>query len=693
MNLHLIDWCVLGVMFAALMFIGVFSRRYILGVSDFLAANRCAGRYLLATAEGMAGLGLITILAYWEQFYKAGFTAGWWSALVAPVSLVITLTGWVTYRYRQTKAMTVAQFFEMRYSRRFRIFMGIIAWLSGILNYGIFPGVTARAVIYLFGLPIYSVYVGGVEINITLAILMFLLLSVAIILTLMGGQITIMITDFLQGQVVSIVFIVCALFLIKTIGWDHLFESLKISPVRKSMLNPFAIQDTSDFNIWYFAMTAFLFAYGYRVWQGSQGFNCSAKSAHEARMAGIVGGYRSGAFDLILILAPICAYSVLHSDRFTELAQSINGSLAAIPSSIAREQMITPMMLFKILPAGLLGFIIVSFVYASVSCDNANLHSWGSIFVQDVILPIRNKPITTEQHLKWLRLSMIGVAVFAWVFSMVFEIREYIFMYCQITGAIYLGGAGAVLIGGLYWKRGTTAAAWWSMCTGSFLAFSSIVVVNVIWPFLLPWLKKEYLNVGWLLNLPAKFPVNSMQLAFGSALIASAVYVIVSLLTKPDPGFEMDRLLHRGKYAEADTVAATVYSSNGMRQKVRKFLGISDEFTIGDKIICAFSVFISMFWMAAFVVGTVLYLVFGWTEDGWIKWWKFKVGFSLIMALATSVWLLWGGIRDFRQLFVDLARIKRDQLDDGTVVHETGGHQIPAVSTGKTGEWKVEKKQ
>jgi len=139
-----LDWIILAVPFMIVLGVTLYSRRFVKGVADFLAAGRVAGRYVVCVAGAEASMGLITVIAIFEQYYKVGFAVGHWGGLVAPVALIITLTGFCIYRFRETRAMTMGQFFEIRYSRRFRIFTGSLQSLSGILNYGLFPAVGAR---------------------------------------------------------------------------------------------------------------------------------------------------------------------------------------------------------------------------------------------------------------------------------------------------------------------------------------------------------------------------------------------------------------------------------------------------------------------------------------------------------------------------------------------------------------------
>ncbi len=67
------------------------------------------------------------------------------------------------YRFRETGALTLAQFFEIRYSKRFRIFTGFLGFAAGIANFGIIPVVGARFMTYFLGLP-QTIHVFGWEV-------------------------------------------------------------------------------------------------------------------------------------------------------------------------------------------------------------------------------------------------------------------------------------------------------------------------------------------------------------------------------------------------------------------------------------------------------------------------------------------------------------------------------------------------
>ena len=671
--MHLFDWVIVVAVISVLVVIALVSKRFMTSVSDFLAGNRSAGRYLLTMAEGAAGVGTINIIANWEQYFQVGFSAMWWGSMLGPLALFITLSGFVVYRYRETRALTMAQFFEIRYSRKFRIFSGMLAWSSGIINYGIFPAVTARCFIYMCGIPIHTVDVLGFDLNLTLAVTMAIMLSVAVVLTLSGGQITVMITDFFQSQWFSIVFIVISVLLLYTVGWERLVETLKQAPEGRPMLNPFKQKGVSDFNMWYYMMQGFLLVYGYRAWQAFQSYNCAAKSPHEARMANILASWRGYAVFLVLAIVPICIYVVMNNADFGAVAGNVHAVLGTFGDEMLQKQMMVPIALREILPIGMLGMLVSALLATAISTDDTYLHAWGSIFIQDVVMPLRKKELAPEQHIKWLRFSVIGVAVFAWFFSMVFPLKEYIFMYFQITGAIYLGGAGAVIIGGLYWKRGTTAGAFSAMAIGSILAVSGIVLNNMAWPAL-PGLKERHAGWAWLQNLPTEFPLNGMEISFLAALIAVTAYVVVSLLTKPDPEFSMDRMLHRGKYSvDGEHEEVNLEGARGW-----KSMGIGKEFTRGDKILSFASMFMSLFFWAVFIVGTILYLVFGATDDTWSKWWLFRVVFAITISLVVLVWFLYGGIRNLKELFQTLKTAERNDMDDGRVV---GHHSLADEET------------
>lgn len=637
-----LDWIILLCPWIVIFLIGRVTQSCVKSVSDFLTAGRAAGRYLVCVAEGMSGLGLISVVGACEMYYSSGMAITWWSSVTTCVTLALAISGFVIYRFRETRAMTMAQFLEIRYSRRFRIFMGLLAWFSGAINYGIFPAVAGRFFIYYCGLP-QTLPILGLHIS-TYALLMAVFLALALYFVLLGGQLQIMVTDCVQGIMTNALFIVLIYGIFKLVTFRQIYESLAAAPAGQSMLNPFDTAGVEDFNIWFVLIGAFGTIYTYMAWQGSQGFNASALNAHEAKMGKVLAGWRGFAQTMCIVLLAIAAYTWMHHPDFSARAAEVNAGIGQIDNPQIQKQMTVSVVLSHFLPSGFKGVFAAIMMFLMVTTDTSYLHSWGTIFVQDVVLPIRNRPLSPKTHILALRLSIIGVAVFAFLFSLFFRQTDYILMFFAITGTIFVGGAGAAIIGGLYWKKGTTSAAWSAMITGSSLAVAGIVIKQIV---------------------PA-FPLNGQAMYFIAMIAAIVVYVVVSLLTcRRD--FDMDRLLHRGPYALQEDASATQDVKLHARNWKTILLGFDEHFTLGDKILSSSLFGWNMLLLGLFLIVTAICVIHPLSTEWWWGYTQVMLVLAIVINIVTTVWFSIGGTRDLFAMFRRLKAARRDVSDDGFV--------------------------
>ena len=243
-----VDWAIVAGLALVLFILAAMTKKYTRTVADFLAANRLGGRYLMTICTLATSIAAINIVGRFEMFYEAGFSPVWWEFARIPVMVLVAMTGWVIYRFRETRAMTMGQFFEIRYSKKFRIFTGILAWSSGIVNFGIFPAVGSRFLIYFCDLPT-ELNILGFAVS-TIAVVMFILISVALILTFLGGQIAVMVTDFFQGIFLNVGLLVILGYLLFKFDFSTIAETLKMAPENESLLNPFHTTGIKNFNIY-----------------------------------------------------------------------------------------------------------------------------------------------------------------------------------------------------------------------------------------------------------------------------------------------------------------------------------------------------------------------------------------------------------------------------------------------------------
>ena len=642
--MQLLDWMLVAGCLVAVLAIGIYTQRYVKSVADFLSAGRCARRYLLTIAAGEMGAGTIIYVAMFEVLRNSGFGTWWWGYIGGLVGMLLAISGFIQYRYRETRAMTLGQFFEIRYSRRFRLFAGMLAFFAGIINFGIIPMVEARVMVYLLGFPP-ELHVWGMTLP-TYILVMACLLGIALFVTFSGGLITMIVTNFMEGIITQILTMVIVIGLLCMFSWSQIYEMLSHRPSGQSFINPFDSFALKDFNVWYIMMGIVMSVFT-TGWQNQSAYASAPLTPHEGRMGGLMGRVRGLGMGVLILLC-LCAMTYLQDPAFAEGARSVHTDVAAITDKKLQRQMEIPIAVSHLLPMGLKGALCAIMLLGTIGGQSNHLHSWGSIFIQDVVLPLRRKGFTPIQHLRYLRCSIAGVALTVFTFGCFFHQTEYIMMWWSVTGAIFCGGAGVAIICGLYWKKGTVNGAWAGMLTGSILSVSGIVARQIYGD---------------------KIPLNGQQIAFSVMFLAYGVYAVVSLLTSRED-FNMDRMLHRGAYAAIKAGVGEPNDGNaGRKLKWGKIIGYDENFTLGDKWIAGSLFTWSMLFVTMMVVGSTVYLIHPWPLWVWGEYWHFNVIIiPLFFGFIITPWFLWGGIRDLRDLFRRLSQQTVNPLDDGTII-------------------------
>ncbi len=743
--MHWIDWLITIVPVSIVLFLAVYSRKFIRGVVDYLAAGRVAGRYVISAGDLTAGMSVITLVALVEAKYQVGYALTFWEYLTVPVGIIMGLTGYCVYRFRETRSLSIGQFLEMRYNRPLRIVAATIRTISEMVTNAIGPAVAANFFIYFLGLP-HQVMIFGVNMP-TFGLVVALSLCLCMVVIWPAGRISLLISDAFQGLMSYPIFVVIAGYVFLHFGWSDTIGPVMMDRANgESFINPFDIEKLRDFNIFALFVTIMGSMLNRASWIGND-TTSSGRTPHEQKMAGILGTWRVLYSQLMMLLIAVMIIALMTHQKYADqsygirqeltqkvaneavsdpmLREQLNGSLAQIPvqeheigvdAPLSRDnnmdtaymerardtlagspegnqqfqkfrtlyhQMMLPVALKNLLPVGLMGLFCLLMVMLLLSTDDSRVFNASSTIIQDIILPFKKKPFTPRQHVMVLRISSVCVCIFFFVVSIFFVQLDYIQMFLVIMTGLWLGGAGPIMIFGLYSRFGNSVGAFGALIFGSGLSFMGLILQRSWAETVYPWLDKHdwvvpadhFLKtvshpfnpyIVWEMN-PVKFPINSYELYFMAMVSGIAAYVIGSALTQRKP-FNLDRLLHRGKYDVAHEYKAPFKWS--LRNAAQKLIGITPEYTLGDKII-AWSVFgyAIVYKFGLCFVGVLIWnLISPWPTLWWSKYFLVtSLWVTAILGIISTVWFLIGGIIDIRKLFRDLAARIDNPLDNGMV--------------------------
>lgn len=321
-----VDWLIIILPTLAILGVGLYSRKYVRGVADFLAAGRICGRYVISVGDIANALSIIGLASYVEVTYKTGFALSFWQNAMMPLGIAMSLTGYCVYRFRETKAMSLGQFLEMRYSRKLRIFAAALRSLSEMLANMIMPAIASRFFIYYLGLPM-SVNLFGLMVP-TFMLIVLLCLAIAISLICFGGTLALVITDAIQGMIVFPLIAVFVIYILVMFSWsDQIVPVMTDRVAGESFLNPYDLSQFRDFNLFMVVVALFGAIFHRASWIGA-GTTSAAKSSHEQKMAGLLGTWRGSITTVFYVLIGIMIITLMNHQDWAPTARGVRENIS-----------------------------------------------------------------------------------------------------------------------------------------------------------------------------------------------------------------------------------------------------------------------------------------------------------------------------------------------------------------------------
>ncbi len=463
-NFSTLDWCIVVGYLLAVVAVGIYVKRYVSNVTDFIVAGRGLKTFLAVATMIGTELGLVTVMYSSQKGFTGGFAAFHIALAAAVVTLVVGLTGFIVVPLRRLNIMTIPEFYEKRFGRGVRILGGIILAFSGILNMGMF---LKAGSLFVMGIT-------GMTQVVHLKVIMTVLLGMVLLYTTLGGMVSIVVLDYIQFVILSFGLLAASLLSIRCLGWDNIIET--VTQVKgQAGFDPFS---SEGFGVPYVVWMFFLGLVSCAVWQTSVIRACSAENTRTVKR---LYAWSSIGF-LMRFLLPyflgICAFvfAVQHPALRAKL----------LPESGAADSQTTllamPVFLSQILPAGLIGIISAGMLAAFMSTHDSYLLCWSSVLTQDVVAPWFKGGLSSKKRLLLTRVFIVAIGIFILVWGLWYPLGQDLWDYMAISGAIYFAGAIALLVFGLYWKRASKVGAYGALVCGFLAVVGLTPVQNLLNP-------------------------------------------------------------------------------------------------------------------------------------------------------------------------------------------------------------------
>lgn len=514
MNLHLIDYSVIGIYFLFVIGIGFLLKKKIKTGNDFLMSNRSIPLWITSLAFISANLGAQEVLGMAANGAKYGlYTAHfyWLGAVFAMVFLGIFMMPF----YYGSKARSVPEFLKLRFDEKTRSFNALTFAVMTIFSSGI----------SLYALAMLMQTILGWDFNVSI----WLAAGVVLVYTFLGG-----LTSAVYNEVLQFFLIVLGIAPLVYIGF-HQAGGLQgiIANVQDAKLHLWKGMSTASGNPMGVDAFSMIFGLGFVL---AFGYWCTdflvvqramiSHNLNDARRTPVIAALPKIFMPVIVILPGIVLLALQKQFSGFELPLNANGQ--------TDYNMTLPLLLSKLYPSGILGVGITALIASFMSGMAGNVTAFNTIFTFD-IYQTHIKKNASQTHYLWVGkfttiagiLLSIITAYVARGFNSIMDLLQLVFSF--VNAPLF-----ATFFLGMFWKRTTSHGAFWGLLSGTAAAALTYELTTAEG------------KGGGIANLHTFFSGTSQafNIAGISFVVCFIITVLISIFTKPKEDKELVGLVY-----------------------------------------------------------------------------------------------------------------------------------------------------
>ena len=446
-----VDGSIVGLYLLATMIAGVMVRRYVGKVEDFLVAGREMNLYLGIASLAATEFGIVTCMYSAESGYKYGFAGAFPGMAQFLAMLLVGWTGFCVKPLRDSGVITIPELLDKRFGSRIRWATGVVIVLGGLLNMGVFLRVGGEFLMMVTGLGKMDWGIAVLDQH-KLEITMTILLVGVATYTVLGGMLSVLVTDFLQFVVMSIGLLAVTIMILVHFGWSRIVETVE-THYGAAGFNPL-LNDKLGWE--YVVFQIMLNTAAVLTWQTSIARVLAAKDTATGMKV------------------------YTHTSFFFLCRWVIPGlwgiaALATLPTGVDSLQAM-PRFLATFLPMGIMGILIAAMLAADMSTDSSYMLTWGGVIYNDILAPFRRgRQWSDRKGLFWNRSIVAVIGVFLLFYGLWYPLKGDLWSYLAVTGTIYLASISTLLIACCYWPRANSWGAAAAIICGAVIPVAYLI--------------------------------------------------------------------------------------------------------------------------------------------------------------------------------------------------------------------------